>query len=242
MYSTYLGGYYDDEAHAIAVDSAGQAYVTGYTDSRNFPVANATQPYPAGYYFYYDAFVTRLNASGASLPFSTFLGGSYDFEEGDGIAVDADKNIYVVGDTYSPDFPTLNALQSYLNGGLDAFITKYSSPLSSIQISGRVTLENGRGLSGVTITLTSNGAPMMTTTTGAGGSYSFANLPGGRNYTITPSKTGSDGIYMFANLPAGGDYTVTPSKSGYTFSPPSRTFTNLRMSQSYATSSFDGMP
>ena len=74
VYSTYLGGSGDDDGNGIAVDSSGNAYVTGYTDSTNFPTANAFQAAFGGGSG--DAFVTKLNAAGSALVYSTYLGGS----------------------------------------------------------------------------------------------------------------------------------------------------------------------
>ena len=92
VYSTYLGGGTaatqgggaNDEGHAIAVDNNGNAYITGSTASTDFPTVNAVQPnYGGG-----DAFVTKLNATGTALVYSTYLGGG-GYDEGNGIAVDS---------------------------------------------------------------------------------------------------------------------------------------------------------
>jgi len=120
-YSTYLGGDGIDFGSNIAVDTAGNASVTGVTGSTDFPTADAVQ---SDYGGNNDAFVTRLNATGTGLVFSTYLGGG----EGDGgfsIAVDAAGSIYVTGSTNSPDFPTThNAFQTLFQGFSDAFVTK----------------------------------------------------------------------------------------------------------------------
>ena len=127
VYSTYLGGGNFDHGAAIAVDGGGTAYLTGTTSSTNFPVANAFQGTNGGGQ---NAFITRLSANGASLMFSTFLGGSggrtgYP-EAGQGIALDASGNAYVAGVTSSTNFPLMNPEQSALNGSSDAFIAKMS--------------------------------------------------------------------------------------------------------------------
>ena len=122
-YSTYLGGTSADQGYDIAVDGSGNAYVTGYTYSTDFPTLN---PYDPGYDVngYSDAFVTKLSSSGNSLIYSTYLGGeSGDY--GNGIAVDGSGNAYVTGETWSTDFPTLNPYQTF-QGGEDAFVTKLS--------------------------------------------------------------------------------------------------------------------
>jgi len=111
------------DGKSIAVDSDGNAYVTGKTNSSDFPAKNAIYygSFNGGYY--YDAFVTKIDASGTSLLYSTYLGGS-DWDEGSGIAVDSAGNTYVTGETYSTDFPTTNAIDESFNGNYDVFVTK----------------------------------------------------------------------------------------------------------------------
>ena len=125
VYSTYLGGGSNAEVGAdIAVDTAGNAYVTGTTRSVDYPTT------PGAFQTVNDvsseaAYVTKLNATGSSLLYSTYLSGSHH-EFGSGIAVDAAGNAYVTGGTQSVDFPiTANAAQPVLGGDADAFITKF---------------------------------------------------------------------------------------------------------------------
>ncbi len=121
VYSTFLGGTGYEEGHGIAVDSSGEAHVTGFTSSTNFPAASPLQrPYGGGPE---DAFVTKLNVAGSALVYSTYLGGSAD-DAGLGIAVDSSGNAYVTGFTSSTDFPTANAFQAANGGGYDAFVAK----------------------------------------------------------------------------------------------------------------------
>ncbi len=122
-YSTYLGGTGSDFGNGIAVDTSNSAYVAGYTTSTDFPMSTAYQGTLAGSV---DAFVTKLNSAGSALTYSTYLGGT-DSDSGYGIAVDASGNAYVVGQTYSNNFPTLGPFQATVGGGSDAFITKLSS-------------------------------------------------------------------------------------------------------------------
>ena len=117
IYSTYLGGGGGDIGYSIAVDSAGNAYVTGSTTSTNFPTMNPLQPVNHGGHNGYDAFVTKINPAGSALVYSTYLGGSGD-DLGASIAVDSAGNAYVIGSTGSINFPvTPGAFQTVCNGG-----------------------------------------------------------------------------------------------------------------------------
>ncbi len=129
VYSTYLGGSggtvgFPETGSAIAVDSAGDAYVTGTTSSPNFPLANALFSTSAGVGVH--AFVTELNPTGSGLIYSTYLGGS-SFDQGAAIAVDSGGNAVVAGFTASPDFPLANPTQATLAGSYDAFVTRLNS-------------------------------------------------------------------------------------------------------------------
>ncbi len=120
-YSSYLGGSGADSARAIAVDAAGNAYIAGYTDSSNFPMAGPLQSRNAGGV---DAFVAKLNAAGSALIYCTYLGGRWD-DRAFGIGVDSAGNAYLSGWTYSVDFPTTSgARQRALGGGRDGFVAK----------------------------------------------------------------------------------------------------------------------
>ncbi len=98
LYSTYLGGSVQDGGNAIAVDSSGNAYVTGFTQSADFPTANPLQASLAGKN---NAFVAKLNPTGSALVYSTYLGGNDQTytDAGLGIAVDSSGNAYVTGQT-----------------------------------------------------------------------------------------------------------------------------------------------
>lgn len=127
VYSTYLGGSGADEGRGIALDSSGNAYVTGSTTSSNFPTASPFQGASAAGT---DAFVTKLSSDGSALVFSTYLGGSLN-DEGRAIAVDLSGNAYLTGITNSTDFPTASPLQGN-RGGNDAFVTKLNSTGSAL--------------------------------------------------------------------------------------------------------------
>ncbi|MDP9161470.1 MAG: SBBP repeat-containing protein [Acidobacteriota bacterium] len=133
VYSTYLAGNQVDQIYGIKVDTAGRAYVTGQTSSPNFPVtASAFQR--SKYHGTFDAFVTKLWATGGGLIFSTYLGGSGD-DAGMSIALDGSTNVYVVGATTSVNFPSKSAVQTRYGGGGDAFLTSLTSTGSTLRYS-----------------------------------------------------------------------------------------------------------
>jgi len=151
VYSTYLGGSGDaavgktDEGTGIAVDASGDAYVTGGTWSSDFPTVNPIQSYGGGEY----AFLCKFNAGGATLAYSTYLGSA----QGNGIAVDSSGNAYVIGTTFSSDFPTVNPLQGSPGGELveygTAFVAKMNPAGSALVYStylGGSIGEEGQGI------------------------------------------------------------------------------------------------
>ena len=194
VYSTYLGGNYTDQGFAIAVDAAGNAYVTGDTTSTNFPTANALQAANAGDY---SAFVTKINAAGTAFVFSTYLGGS-DRDSGRGIAVDSASNAYVTGLTYSTDFPIANALQPKLGtsrAGSDAFVTKISSTGSALVYS---TYLGGSGDEfGVDIAVDSAGNAYVA------GSTSSTDFPTANPFQATNASASLDEAFVTKINPAG---------------------------------------
>ena len=121
-FSTYLGGSVADEALAVASDSGGNAYLTGFAFSANFPGVSAGV-YQDTLKGNGDAFVSKFNSSG-TLVYSTYLGGS-NFDEGLGIAVDSTGAVYVAGETFSPDFPATVG-QSFAGTNDDGFVAKLS--------------------------------------------------------------------------------------------------------------------
>jgi hypothetical protein len=133
IFSSYLGGWDDENTRAVAVDADGNAYITGLVvPSADFPTVNAAQPVPGGSA---DIFVSKVSTSGASLVYSTYLGG-FDVDEPFGLAVDREGSVYVTGVTRSHNFPTVNAYQGELRGftflAMDAFVTKISPSGSQI--------------------------------------------------------------------------------------------------------------
>ncbi len=131
-YSTYIGGTATDGAFGVAIDSGGNAYVTGFTTSANFPTKNPYQKSIAGGV---DVFVLKLNRTGTALVYSTYLGGSgteYPF----GIAVDSSGEAYTLGNAGSSNFPvTAGAFQTTCAscpGSPDVFLTKFNSTGSAL--------------------------------------------------------------------------------------------------------------
>ncbi len=125
VFSTFLGGGQNDDGQAIYVSSSGATYVAGCTTSLNFPTMVPVQAAYAGGTKFGDAFIAKLAAGGASLDFSTFLGGSGD-DAAYGITVDTNGNIWIAGPTNSSDFPTANPYQAANAGGYDAFVSEIS--------------------------------------------------------------------------------------------------------------------
>jgi hypothetical protein len=122
-YATYLGGNNVEQGTAIAVDSAGNAYVTGYTSSTDFPMVNALDR-SLGKRSDVDVFVSKLNPAGTALVWSTYIGGSASADRAVGIAVDAAGGVYIAGQTSGSDFPTsATAWQKGIATG-GAFIAK----------------------------------------------------------------------------------------------------------------------
>jgi hypothetical protein len=122
LYSTYLGGSGMESGAWLAVDNSGNAYLTGRTQSTNFPTVNAIQPTFGGAE---DAFVVELNPAGNGLVFSTYLGGS-GFEYGFGLAVDPSGYIYLSSYSSSTNFPVVNAAQPSNAGANDAIVAKFA--------------------------------------------------------------------------------------------------------------------
>jgi uncharacterized protein (TIGR03437 family) len=179
-YSTYLGGVAPDWGNAIAVDGAGSVYVTGSTQSTDFPTQSA---YQATIYHWgqWDVFVTKLTPAGNTLIYSTYLGGR-DTDYGYGIAVDAAGSAYVMGHTKSIDFPTQLAYQATFRGGAyDAFVTKLTAAGNAL---GYSTYLGGSGdEQGSGIAVDGTGSAYVTGWTGS------ANFPTQSPYQATKQGT-----------------------------------------------------
>jgi hypothetical protein len=131
VFSSYLGGNGLDQGLGIAVDSSGNAYVTGYTQSANFPTIT---PLYGSINGSQDAFVAKIDFTGEQILYSTYLGGT-QADVGQSIQVDSSGDMYVAGYTFSSDFPLLNPEQPTAGGGVDAFVTEIASTGSSLVFS-----------------------------------------------------------------------------------------------------------
>jgi hypothetical protein len=201
IYSTYLGGSDGfDVGFAIAADKEGNAYVTGATNSTNFPTTrDAFQPSFAGGFA--DTFVTKLNRKGTALLYSTYLGGSSSFDAGHDIAVDNAGNAYVFGPTGSADFPTTpGAFQpAFAGGSSDVFVTKLNRTGTALVYS---TYLGGSGFDGSNgIAVDENGhayaagltdSPNFPTTPDA---FQPAFAGGGDVFVTKLNRSGTDLIY-----------------------------------------------
>ncbi len=149
IFSTFLGGGGSDFGGGIAVDSGGNIYVAGATTSTNFPTMNPLQPAnhtTAGY----SAFITKINATGTALVYSTYLGGSgNDFASA--IAVDSAGNVYISGQATSTDFPTKNPLQATNHGTVNAFVSKLNPEGSALVYSTYLGGSSSDSASGIAI-------------------------------------------------------------------------------------------
>ena len=145
IFSTYLGGGSCDIGNAISTDPAGSVYITGYTDSEDFPLKKGLDDTLSGKT---DAFVAKINATDKSLVYSTFLGGASD-DAGCDVAVDSRGAAYITGYTYSKDFPNQNSWDKSFSGERDTFVTKINPEGSSLSYSvffGGTSCDCGNGI------------------------------------------------------------------------------------------------
>jgi Beta-propeller repeat len=224
VYSTFLGGSGNDNGNGIAVNAVGNAYVTGTTDSLNFPVTpGAFQDMKAAGQ---DAFVTELNTAGNGLAYSTYLGGdANDF--GSDIALDTEGNASVVGQTSSSDFPTTaDAIQSDFGGGNgDAFITRLNAtgaaPLFSTYLGGSntdgglsvwVDLVGSIYLTGTTFSADFPTTPGAFQTVFGGNSDAFVAKVVFSNFDVCFKDDGNGDLFQFNSTT--GEYRFTQSGAG----------------------------
>ena len=191
LYSTYLGGVTSGSSIGIAVDNSSEAYVAGQTGSPSFPVTSGAiqGTYGGGAS---DCFVTKLNAAGSALVYSTFLGGS-GLDACTGIALDSASYAYVSGMTYSANFPVLNPLQA-LNGTANAFVSKMNPSGTTLVYS---TYIGGSNIDEATaIAVDSSGSAYIT---GASSSIDFPVTPG----VLQTSLKGAYNAFASKLAPAG---------------------------------------
>ena len=195
-YSTYLGGTNSDEGHAIVVDSSGNAYITGRTASFNFPTTK--DAFDTTYADSDDIFVTKLNAAGSALIYSTYMGGNSS-DNGVGLFVDSTGAAYITGSTGSNDFPTtIGVFQPTINGSGDAFVTKLNSTGTALIYS---TYLGGSSSEGATaIAVDSSGNAYVT---GSTFSTNFPTTPGAFQ-TVFASLPFSDNDAFVTKLNANG--------------------------------------
>ena len=130
LYATYLGGANSDFGGDVGVDGDGQAYLAGTTSSTNFPTKNPLQNELAGES---DSFVTKLSADGSEFQYSTYLGGSGQ-DEGKGLVVDGNGQVYLTGSSGSGDFPIPQGAQQPIPNAqsIDAFLLKLDAAGTSL--------------------------------------------------------------------------------------------------------------
>ncbi len=237
VYSTYLGGASVDQGGRIIADSSGAAYVVGNTSSANFPVT------PGAFQTTFgggvcgatpcaDGFVAKLNAAGSSLIYSTFLGGS-NRDVGNGVAVDGFGNAYVSGNSSSSDFPTANALQSTIGGGVcgttpcsDVIVAKLNATGSGLIYS--TYLGGGNQDSASSIALDGTGAAYVT------GSASSTDFPATSNAFQPTLGSASDALLVKISpasfTPTGGAVAVQPVDPNTGATPVTITFSNVAQS------------
>jgi beta-propeller repeat-containing protein/centrosomal CEP192-like protein len=210
LYSTYLGGSGIDGANGIAVDSSGNAYVTGTTGSTDFPTQNPLQAALGGGY---DAFVTKLNPAGSALVYSTYLGGALN-DLGTGIALDSSADAYVTGGTSSSDFPTTRPLQAAFGGNEDAFVAKLNPTGATLAYSTYLGGSGADGGNGIAVDSSGNAFATGGTISGFPVSLgSFMTAPGGGTCL---SVRGGSGNRYFISRPCADAFVV---KIGVTDAP-----------------------
>jgi hypothetical protein len=217
VYSTYLGGEKNDLGHAIAVDSSGNVYVTGETDSQGFPTVNPVQASLKGPA---NVFVSELSASGSALVYSTFLGGSGDpsfpgsGDIGEGIAVDSSGGAYVTGFAFSRDFPTTpGAFQTVFPASSptapSAFVAKLNWDGSALSLAYSTYFGGSGGDGANCIAVDSSGNAYFAGATGAGLPLINpfqANLGGSQNAFVAElNASGNAAVYSTYLGGSGGD-------------------------------------
>ena len=204
LFSTYLGGSQGDSGTGIAVDAAGNIYVAGETNSKNFTTVNAFQPSPTATDNCFSGFVTKINPAIPSYVFSTYLGGS-SCDTAYAIALDTAADIYIAGQTTSSDFPTANAFQPNIADPLggDAFVTKLTTTGSMVYSTflGGESLDSSRG-----IAVNTSGEAIVTGNTSSEDFPTQNPIRGfGGNTDVFVTKFNSQGSALIYSTYLGGD-------------------------------------
>jgi len=225
LYSTFLGGQGEDQITGIDVDTSGNAYVTGFTASNNFPTTPSA--YRMAYSGSTDAFVAKLKDDGTALVYSTYLGGS-NIDRAYAIDIDGSGNSYIAGQTFSSSFPTTaGAFRTAHGGGSDAFVTKLNATGSSLAYS---TFLGGAGACSVSdpfrqyscdtayaISVDANGQAFVAGLAGPGFQLSGASqsTPGGNGdaFVTQINATGTSLIYSTFVGGGGGDVALGVTNS-----------------------------
>lgn len=211
VYSSYLGNSSFDWASSIAIDSGGNAYVAGYTSSAGFPVVSGIQ---TGFNGFYDAFVSKLNAVGHALAFSTLYGGT-GADVVNAIAVDPSGNMFIGGQTSSFDLPLVGAIQSFNVGGSTAWVARLGVTAPPPQLPSANSISPSSG-SGNTATFTaqyshpagaaslSTAALLLNTTATPNFACYVSYNPSTNQFTLANDDASTGGLSV---IPGGGSAT-----------------------------------
>jgi PKD repeat protein len=203
VYASYLGGSGPDQPNDLAVDAAGAVFVTGVTQSTNFPRVNPAQSTIKGTV---SSFITKINPSGTAVEYSTYWGGTGSTNNGNNIAVDAAGNAYVAGITTASDFPLINGTQQAFGGSTDGYVVKLAPSGSTALYSTVVGSSNNDYFYGIAVT--DQGDAVV------GGSTTSATYPTTDSaYQKTLYGT-SKGVLTILTDKAVAGFTATPT-SGY---------------------------
>jgi hypothetical protein len=183
IWSTYWGGSDIDSAQAVTIDGLNRSMVTGTTASSNFPVAFAAQSSHGGGL---DAFVAGFQAAAGFADFSTYLGGTGS-DRGRGIVRDAHERLYIVGQTFSADFPSINPAQPKIGGNRDTFVVMMLPSYATISYA--TYLGGGNNDDGLAVAADTKGRAYVTGAT----TYAYPDLAGASDAFVMRLSAGAIG-------------------------------------------------